>query len=247
VGAAENDMETNQAETADIAFGDLYIDVRLKEKRVLTDGQLMFLPDIEPEHIHHKEWLLRKRSCQRLTAYLTKKKRPLKILEIGCGNGWLSSRLSAIENTTVVGLDITEVEINQAKRVFKKHNLEFVASSFNPAMFLENEFDIILFAASIQYFPSLKNILTQALSRLHSEGEIHVIDTHFYKPGEIQNVMARCKNYYLILGYPEMAAHYFHHPINALHEFNYTVHINPLSIVNRIGKKEPFYWISVKH
>jgi len=166
-------------------FEDLYIDVRRREKRVLSDSQVMFLPDIDRAHIYHKEWEIRKRSVQKLISYLEKKNTPLKIMEVGCGNGWLSSKLSAIPNTGVVGLDVNEIEIAQAKRLFKKDNLEFVWDSFDPTRYIQQKFDIIIFAASIQYFESLKTILRNALSCLSPNGEIHIIDSHFYKPAKV--------------------------------------------------------------
>jgi ubiquinone/menaquinone biosynthesis C-methylase UbiE len=244
---AENTLESNHAQTPDTAFEDLYIDVRRKEKRVLTDCQLMFLPDIEASNFYYKEWQIRKRSSQKLITYLAKKNKPLKILEIGCGNGWLTSKLAAVPNANVIGLDINQVEINQAKRVFKKQNLEFIGDAFKPGMFKETKFDVILFAASIQYFKSLKDILESALTCLAENGEIHIIDSHFYKPVEVGSAIRRTENYYANLGYPEMAAYYFHHTLNDLKQFNYKVLINPRHVFNKISKKELFYWIVINH
>jgi ubiquinone/menaquinone biosynthesis C-methylase UbiE len=214
---------------------------------VLTDAQLMFLPGVDANHPHFKEWKIRKHSSQRLIAYLAEKNKPLKILEIGCGNGWLSSNLSAIKNSKVTGIDINEVEIMQAKRVFKKNNLEFILASFGPELFLNREFDVILFAASIQYFHSVKNILQSTLSCLSKNGEIHIMDTNFYKPAEISDAAQRTAAYYTSMGYPEMAAYYFHHQLNDLRPFNYNVMFNPHSLLNKFTTKDPFYWIIVKH
>lgn len=240
-------IENKQNEAADTAFGDLYIDVRNQEKRVLTDCQVMFLPDIEPTHIHYKEWQIRKRSAKRLINYLKQKNKSLNILEVGCGNGWLSSLLLTIKGSKVTGIDINEPEIMQAKRLFKNDGLEFICAGFEPEMFTGQKFDVILFAASIQYFPSLKNILKSALSCLTPNGEIHIIDTNFYSPNQVESAAHRTENYYTEMGYPEMAAHYFHHTVNELRAFNYRVLFNPHRLVNKIGKKDPFYWVIVKH
>src|SRR5258708_4522573 len=94
------------------------------------------------------------RSSERLITYLEKKHKPLRILEVGCGNGWLSAKLSNIPNTRVTGLDINQVEIEQAQRVFKIDNLDFIYDSFNESTFENENFDVIIFAASLQYFPS---------------------------------------------------------------------------------------------
>ncbi len=240
-------VETKHDETADTAFGDLYIDVRNQEKRVLTDCQVMFLPDIEPTHAHYKEWQVRKRSAKRLIDYLKEKSKPLNILEIGCGNGWLSSMLLTIKGSKVTGIDVNEPEIMQAKRLFKNERLDFICAGFDPTMFAGQKFDVILFAASIQYFPSLKNILKDTLSCLNGNGEIHIIDTNFYSPNQVEGAARRTEQYYNDMGYPEMAAYYFHHTVNDLEPFNYRVSFNPHRLINKISKKDPFYWVTIKH
>lgn len=226
-------------------FEDLYIDVRRLEKRVYSDCELMFLPDIDPSHIHYKEWQTRKRSSKKLINYLSKKNKPLNILEVGCGNGWLSSKLSSIKNSEVIGLDINHIEIGQAQRVFKKDNLEFVCDSFSPESFEGIKFDIILFAASLQYFPSVKNTLQNAVKCLAAKGEIHIMDTPFYNTGDIDGAMQRAKEYFAMLDCPEMADYYFYHSLNKLKQFNCKILANPAGILNRISKKDAFYWISV--
>ena len=227
-------VENKRDETVDTAFGDLYIDVRNQEKRVLTDCQVMFLPDIEPTHIHYKEWQVRKRSAKRLIDYLKKKSKPLNILEIGCGNGWLSSMLLTIKGSKVTGIDVNEPEIMQAERLFKNERLDFICAVFDPTMFSGQKFDVILFAASIQYFPSIKNILQDALSCLNWNGEIHIIDTNFYSPNQVEGAASRTEQYYNDMGYPEMAAYYFHHTLNDLKPFNHRVLFNPHRLVNKI-------------
>jgi protein-L-isoaspartate O-methyltransferase len=47
-------------------------------------------------HRHYHEWQIRKASSNRLVKYLAKKQKILEILEVGCGNGWLSAKLSVI-------------------------------------------------------------------------------------------------------------------------------------------------------
>lgn len=225
-------------------FEDLYIAVRQQEKRLYTDEQLQLLPDID--HIYYDEWKIRKRSSDRLIAYLQGKRKYLKILEVGCGNGWLSAKLSNIPNTRVTGLDINQVEIEQANRVFKKDNLEFVYDSFNDNTFENETFDVIVFAASLQYFPSVVNVLKQALSVLRYAGEIHIIDTPFYNPEEAEKADERSCKYYAALGIPEMAAHYFHHSISEFWGFKYEILFNPANLFNRLFKKDPFYWVMIR-
>ncbi|MDB5023658.1 MAG: class SAM-dependent methyltransferase [Mucilaginibacter sp.] len=238
------DIAKKPVQTPKPDFEDLYIAVRQQEKRVYTDEQLQLLPDID--HLYYDEWKIRKRSSGRLTAYLEKKRKHLKILEVGCGNGWLSAKLSNIPNTRVTGLDINEIEIEQAKRVFKKDNLEFIYDSFTDSTFDNEKFDVIVFAASLQYFPSVINVLKQALAILRYGGEVHIVDTPFYTPVEAEKANARSCGYYAALGFPEMAAHYFHHSTSEFWGFKYELLFNPSNPFNRLFKKDPFYWVMIR-
>src|SRR5256885_16517519 len=103
--------------TSNTNFEESYIALRRKENRIYSDKEVAQLPDIDIQHQHFKEWMIRKASAKKLINFFKKKKQPLKILEIGCGNGWLSNQLSGIENSDVTGLDINMEELQQAGRV----------------------------------------------------------------------------------------------------------------------------------
>src|SRR3954466_2828024 len=80
----------------DILFEKKYITTRSLENRLYSDEEILKLPQIAPTHTHHKEWLSRRRSARRLVRYLAGKRRPLEVLDIGCGNGWLSHLVAEI-------------------------------------------------------------------------------------------------------------------------------------------------------
>lgn len=223
-------------------FEELYAAVRSYEKKVYTDAQLASLPDFS---IHSKEWEVRRRSSGRLLAYLGKKRKSLKMLEVGCGNGWLSAKMAGLPKTYVTGLDINIAEINQANRVFKMPNLGFTYDTFNENTFDQERFDVIVFAASLQYFSSVVSVLQLAESLLNQGGEIHIIDTPFYDAEEAGRAAGRCRAYYKDMGIPEMAEHYFHHSLSELWGFKYKVMFDPTNLLNRIFKKDPFYWIAI--
>jgi ubiquinone/menaquinone biosynthesis C-methylase UbiE len=225
-----------------------YHNVRLSEQRIYSNQQIAKLPDIEADHAHAGEWIIRKRSSEQLIQLLKKKKTKLNILEVGCGNGWLSAKLSEIENATVTGTDVNRIELMQAVTTFeKKNNLHFIYGDIRTAELRSHSYDIIVFAASIQYFPSLSEIITKALSLLNQDGEIHIIDTPLYDKNEIDNAALRTKNYYISLGFEEMSSYYFHHSFANLSQFNYKIIYDPKNIFSKLKKiKQPFYHIIIK-
>ncbi len=226
-------------------FEQLYSGLRQQERRVYTDEELQLLPDIAPRHVHEREWRIRRRSSGRLFRYLSGKRRALNILDIGCGNGWMAARLAGIPQACVRAIDISDTEISQAARVFRRENLRFMTGVFDPAMFGKMEFDIVVFAASLQYFPRLQDILQQVQQCMATKGEIHILDTPFYSAATVGDARERARRYFAEQGYPGMSDHYFHHLLEELEGFKYRPLFNPRRLYNRLRYKDPFYWICI--
>jgi ubiquinone/menaquinone biosynthesis C-methylase UbiE len=144
-----------------------------------------------------------------------------------------------------MGIDINQVEINQARRIFKKENLQFRSTDFNPEKFPETRFDVVVFAASLQYFSPLKTMLQKVQQCLTANGEIHVLDTLFYSSASVADAIKRTESYFSNQGYPEMASCYFHHQLDDLRGFNFKILFNPNNMINKLLKKDPFYWICI--
>jgi SAM-dependent methyltransferase len=236
------------ASNTQYSFEERYLLLRKKENRLYTDEELGDLPAIDSGHPHADEWKMRERSAQRLINYLGKKQSPLKILDVGCGNGWLSSRLATIRGSVVIGTDVNFFELQQAARVFEERsNLHFIYGDIETGLFEEKQFDVIVFAASIQYFPSLKEIMQQALRLLKDDGELHIIDSPFYAEAEFEAAKGRSRLYYQAMGFPEMADWYFHHDSASLSDFNHVVLYEPGGLINKFSRnKNPFPWIRIR-
>lgn len=239
---------TEEATHNAIDFAQQYILLRYKEGRIYSDKEVATLPEIDKKHKHYNEWQVRKNTTGRLIKYLINKKRDLEILEVGCGNGWLSAKLSAVPLSKVTGIDINAEELSQAKRVFRQiGNVEFFNCSLQNEMFSGRKFDIIVFAASVQYFSSLKKVLSDSLEMLKLGGEIHIIDSHLYKQNGISAARLRSNEYYRAIGFPEMSDQYFHHTLGDLKLFNHDILYDPNSIINKLKKnKNPFYWVIIR-
>lgn len=228
-------------------FEKKYIIIRSMENRLYTDEELCSLPEISPAHPHYGEWQVRKHSAQRLVRYFTAKEKPLRILEIGCGNGWLCHQLSRIPGARITGLDINFTELQQAARVFSDvPNLNFVNGDLT-ASFYRPEADMIVFASSIQYFSPLRKIIQLSLQRLSAGGEIHILDTHFYHSDKVALAKRKTADYFASLGFPEMSDFYFHHEVQSLLPFKPRFLYNPLALKNRfLRNRDPFPWICIK-
>ena len=112
---------------------------------------------------------------------------------------------------------------------------------------VEDKFDMIVFAASIQYFSSFEKMIREALLLLKKGGEIHILDSFFYKNGKINEAKQRSLLYYRSIGFEQMAEDYFHHSAESLHLFDTKLLFDPASIKNKyFGKKDPFPWICIK-
>ena len=228
-------------------FEEQYVALRREEQRLYTDEQLKRLPDIEALHPHHGEWQLRKSSCDKLIEYLSNKNRTLDILEVGCGNGWLCSQLSTIDHANITGIDINNIALEQAQKVFANlTNVEFLCAEISEQKIRLRKFDIIVFAASIQYFRSLNEILADALKLLKPAGEIHILDSHFYKSSELEAAVLRSDGYFHSIGFPGMKEYYFHHCVDELRKYDHKVLYNPESVTHLfMKKKNPFPWICI--
>lgn len=200
----------------------LYIKVRDKENRLLSDAVVSKLPCIRAKDNHNfKEWQARAKSFKRLQNYLHKKETSLNVLDLGCGNGWLAANLAFSNKFTLTGLDVNEDELQQATRVFKKNNLTYCFGDVFKNIFPNNTFDVIVLNACAQYFDDLSTLINQLFCYLKPNGEIHIIDTPFYKTEEIEPAKKRSINYYSSLGFPEMAQQYYHHSLTDLSRFNF--------------------------
>jgi len=230
---------------------DLYLRVREKEGRLYSDDIVARLPVMPNGHPLADEWRARSASASRLTRYLSPRPGPLRILDLGCGNGWLSNMLSRCGHH-VIGMDQNSYELKQAARVFSPNSyLLFFNGDIFSAPFLPIQFDVILLASVIQYFQDINALLVELKNFLQPQGEIHIIDSPLYSDNELEKAILRSLQYYTLLGFPEMADYYFHHRLSDLDAYHSEVLYHPHSFkhfVNRwLGRVDsPFPWIMIK-
>ena len=239
---------TEKLLTVDI---DLYLHVREKEGRLYSDDVVAQLPRMRNGDSLADEWRARSVSASRLTQYLLRRPNLHSILDLGCGNGWLSKLLSTL-GRRVMGVDQNRYELKQAARVFSPNPcLCFIETNIFSAPFVAGTFDVILLASVIQYFPELSALLGMLLRYLKPHGEIHIMDSPLYSDAELQAAVHRSQQYYSSLGFPEMARHYFHHRFSELDRFDAKWLYRPRSHIFRLKRlvdrpDSPFPWIMIR-
>ena len=234
----------------DSAFENIYLQVRKREKRIYSDDELNLLPYAYKNNPHKNEWELRAKSFLRFKNYLSLKTSKLNILDLGCGNGWFTGQLSKEFHHNYFCVDVNIIELEQAARVFDNGQINFIYSDIISTSLPTNIFDIVIINSALQYFQNISVLMKELFFISKPYGEIHIIDSPFYKQQYLPQAKNRTLKYYQSLGFPEMAKNYFHHTIDELKYLRHSYFYNPGAIKNKLSsiffeKDSPFPWIVI--
>jgi len=234
-------------------WSQVYLQARAREGRLLPDDLVAGLPDLPRGHPLRREWRHRADSAGRLCAYVRAQRRPVRVLDAGCGNGWLANRLAAIDATTVTAVDMNGVELDQARRVFGgRPDLEFVAGDLLDGVPDTGPPDLVVLASVIQYLPDLGAVLDALVALMAADGEIHVLDSPIYRRTDVAGARERTRRHYADVGVPEMASRYQHHDWSELARFAYDVLYRPDEWRHRVERRvlgrarSPFPWLRIR-
>ena len=214
----------------DRTFESAYLAAREAENRIVDNELLAQLPATPNNHPHHREWKMRQKSSDR-TMRLVSWNGP--VPDLGCGNGWFTNLMAQQSEHPVIGLDVNLPELKQAAAVFQRPNLSFAYGNVMADIFKPGSLHIIAINSCLQYFEDAVGTLNYLKTLLHPEGRIFIIDSPFYDADKVEGARQRSEEYYQKLGFPEMSAHYFHHPKSVLEPFRAEVVYDPNSIRNR--------------
>lgn len=162
----------------DDPFEQQYLQIRRKEGRLYTDAQVRSLPRPGGALGNTLEWQVRALSSSLLVQHLQAHTGHGAILELGCGNGWLSHLLAQSLQREVCGVDVNRTELTQAARVFGHDaRLTFVAADIHTLVLPRDVFDVIVLPACVQYFSDPAALVSRLLGCLREGGELHILDS----------------------------------------------------------------------
>ena len=107
--------------------------------------------------------------------------RPLRVLDLGAGNGWLSYRL-ALRGHESVAVDLrTNAWDGLGAHVYYDATFLPVQAEFDRLPFADGQFDLVVFNASLHYSTDYVVTLAEALRVLRPDGSIVIMDTPVYR------------------------------------------------------------------
>ncbi len=225
-------------------FAEAYVRVRKNEGRFLSDQDVARLPLFFGDKNLSAEWKMRAYSSKRLLTYLTQKHAiDCTILDVGCGNGWLSNKL-ALAGFQVIGVDVNLPELEQASRVFLHKNISFAFANifeWKPSI----KFDFVVINASLQYFSAPKQLFKRLFHINPTLKHIYILDTPFYTNQEKLHAKKRSEKYYEKHGEASMAEHYHHFTVEDLGPNAKIIYKPPHKFIRKLIGGSPFPIIEV--
>lgn len=104
----------------------------------------------------------------------------MKILDLGCGNGYLTFPIAKLnEKSCVIGLDIVTDTLKQNSLKAQEmgiHNLEFISYDGIKFPFQDNFFDLVVTRYALHHFPKIEKSISEISRVLKCNGRFFVSD-----------------------------------------------------------------------
>lgn len=173
---------------------------RAAEGRGHAGAELLSLPYLK-DGPFARQWAVRARTFDAFVKHVVRPMaraagRPLRVLDLGAGNGWLSARLS-IEGHSCAAIDIRDDMVDglgAAAGFPAAADFERVIASFNELPFAADGADLAVFNAALHYATDLGAVLAEAARVVRPGGRIAILDSPFYSRAEDGDAMVAEKH-----------------------------------------------------
>ncbi len=130
-----------------------------------------------PVHMERLNWLVKTIQTQRTSA-----NQAVHILDVGCGTGNITIPLGMIPNSSVVGIDMYQPNIDLVNSRNELPNVSVTFSRLND--FDVSTFDFIIFTEVLEHIPGYREILDDLSKRMKPDAQILVTIPNGWGPFE---------------------------------------------------------------
>lgn len=131
-------------------------------------------------------------------SHLRLKNQPLKVLDIACGLGYGSNRLSQINQASITGVDISRPAISYAKKNYSALNIDFITGNITRIDRLNRQFDFIISFETIEHitYKDAQIALKAMYKSLTAGGWLLIGTPNRYFTGLLAKIGWTCKFHY---------------------------------------------------
>ena len=148
-----------------------------------------------------RQWSVRARSWEAFSRHVLQPAQqradvhalgPMRVLDLGAGNGWLAHR-AALAGAAALALDVRDDRVDGLGAAPAGSPIERVVASFDAIPNGRDQFDVVVFNASLHYAEDLGEALHEARRVARVGARIVVLDSPFYASDADGEAMVREK------------------------------------------------------
>ena len=137
------------------------------------------LPEVSRGDPQHAVWRIRQESFRHLRRWVLPRlgRRPLRVLDLGAGNGWLSHRLTLLGNVCVAVDWLDDSDDGLGAALHYTTPFTRLQADFDHLPMVDGQFDAVIFNASLHYSANPSATLRSASKALLKGGTLVVMDS----------------------------------------------------------------------